>query len=78
MNTEHAELYGQVSKRLMKAALEFTQGLREHFHPGEVGRMYLAVGAWLVGMAGGRGEAVAELRTLADSLEAGTERQTLN
>jgi hypothetical protein len=57
-----------------RSAIEFTRGVSASLTPADVGRIYLATGAWLAASVTGRDGAVALLRSLADSLERGDDQ----
>jgi hypothetical protein len=71
---EHAAAFGEMSRGVIGAALEFTEGVRPHLSQFDVARAYLAAAVLLASGVGGRTCAVELLRDLADSLERGEDQ----
>lgn len=66
---EHARIYGEVSRQLMRVAVDFARGVSPTLSPLDVAKIYAATGAWLAMTVVGAAGAAALLRQLADALE---------
>jgi hypothetical protein len=66
----HAELFGNVSRELIRGAIEMARNLESVFPDDEIPRAFIAAGASLAMLKIGQPAAIAMLRDLAATLEA--------
>jgi hypothetical protein len=75
---QYAAVFGETSRRVMRALIEFAQGISPALDPLDVGRMVAGAGLWIMATRVGRAGAAAQLRALADHIDRGGELPTVN